>query len=148
MPHLLGEARRTTSSVFESHEAFALWLLKDGTTKMNALQQQLALCEKYGVPHVPTGSEDKVGVALNTRLGIYPVNGVRYPPTEGTSGWYIWAGEELLTDPDFFQPLHAKHLCDWCKNVLAYLGLPPGWRFLIAPGYEDVWFDASVLGDE
>lgn len=23
---------------------------------------------------------------------------------------------------------------------------PPGWRFLIAPGHEDVWFDASLLG--
>jgi hypothetical protein len=25
------------------------------------------------------------------------------------------------------------------------LGLPPGWRFLIAPGYLDVWYDASLL---
>jgi hypothetical protein len=26
-----------------------------------------------------------------------------------------------------------------------YLALPPGWRFLIAPDYEDVWFDESLL---
>ena len=25
------------------------------------------------------------------------------------------------------------------------LGLGPGWRFLIAPGHEDVWFDANLL---
>ena len=35
--------------------------------------------------------------------------------------------------------LHAVHLADHCPSVLPYLGLPPGWRFLIAPGYEDVW---------
>ncbi len=26
-------------------------------------------------------------------------------------------------------------------EVLPYLALPPGWRFLIADGYEDGWFD-------
>ncbi|WP_459213513.1 immunity protein Imm33 domain-containing protein [Paraburkholderia caribensis] len=28
---------------------------------------------------------------------------------------------------------------------MPYLGLPPGWRFLIAEGYEDVWEDAKLL---
>lgn len=30
-----------------------------------------------------------------------------------------------------------------------YLALPPGWRFVIgADGYEDVWYDASLLATE
>jgi hypothetical protein len=30
--------------------------------------------------------------------------------------------------------------------VLKYLGLPAGWRFQIdEKGYEDVWFDESIL---
>jgi hypothetical protein len=28
-----------------------------------------------------------------------------------------------------------------------YFGLEPGWRFLLAPGYEDVWYDATLLDD-
>jgi hypothetical protein len=30
-------------------------------------------------------------------------------------------------------------------GLTKYLGLAPGWRFLIAPGYEDVWFDEILL---
>ncbi|TWD77279.1 hypothetical protein FB547_110241 [Variovorax beijingensis] len=76
---------------------------------------------------------------------MLPVNGLRHPPTTGTSGWYIWAGEELSTEADFFKPLHIEHLDGWAPEIKKYLGLPPGWRFLIAPGYEDIWFDEKLL---
>lgn len=62
-----------------------------------------------------------------------------------TTGWYIWAGEEFSTDPDFFVPLHVKHLNEWCPVVLKYLSLAPGWRFLVTNDYEDVWQDKSLL---
>jgi len=29
-----------------------------------------------------------------------------------------------------------------------FLGLPPGWRVLLAPGQEEVWFDAELLSVE
>lgn len=74
-----------------------------------------------------------------------PLNGLRHPPEEGTSGWFVWAGRELPDDPDFFVPLHVEHLDDWCPQVLPYLALPPGWRFLLAPGHEDVWHDPTLL---
>ena len=45
--------------------------------------------------------------------------------------------------PDFFRPTHAAHLIDRCPEVMPMLGLPEGWRFLLAPGHEDVWFDAT-----
>ena len=32
------------------------------------------------------------------------------------------------------------------KSVVPYLSLPPGYRFQIADGYEDVWFDLTLLG--
>jgi hypothetical protein len=76
---------------------------------------------------------------------LKPVNGLRRPPEGGTSGWYIWAGEEFSYDPDFFVPLHVHHLDDWCPHVVKYLALPPGYRFLIADGYEDVWEDVTLL---
>lgn len=88
---------------------------------------------------------DTVGVAANVRQGLWPLNGLRHRPGAGLSGWFIWAGEELSADPNFFRPLHVEHLGRWCPAVLPYLGLAPGWRFLIAPGYEDLWWDRSLL---
>lgn len=102
----------------------------------------------YGSQLVMPAPTDKVGAADNVRKGIWPVNGLRHQPEGGTCGWYLWAGEELSPDPDFFVPVHVAHLSEWCPAVLPYLGLAPGWRFLIAPGYEDVWFDPSLLGPE
>jgi hypothetical protein len=29
--------------------------------------------------------------------------------------------------------------------VSLYLALPAGWRFLLAPDHEDVWFDVNLL---
>jgi hypothetical protein len=40
---------------------------------------------------------------------------------------------------DFFLPLHTRHLTTRLPEVLPYLALPPGWRILIAAGYEEVW---------
>ena len=74
-----------------------------------------------------------------------PINGLRHPIQGDTTGWFIWAGGEPSTAPDFFQPVHVAHLADWCPLALKFLGLPPGWRFLVADGYEDVWGDPSLL---
>lgn len=86
----------------------------------------------------------KVGVARNVRERLVPLNGLRHTPEGDTTGWYIWAGEELSDDPQFFEPIHVGHLAELCPEVLPYLALPPGWRFLIAPSYEDVWEDATL----
>jgi hypothetical protein len=110
------------------------------------MDAQIALCAKYGVPFVHSPAHWKVGVARNVRDGTCPLNGLRHPPEGDTTGWFIWAGDDLPGDPGFFVPLHVAHLDEWCPSVIPYLGLPPGWRFLIAPGYEDVWEDRSLLG--
>jgi hypothetical protein len=44
--------------------------------------------------------------------------------------------------------MHVEHLSIACREVLPFLALPPGWRFLLAPGYEDVWQDESLLEAE
>jgi hypothetical protein len=86
-----------------------------------------------------------VGVAAAVGTGLLPLNGLRHPIEGATCGWYIWAGEEPSESSDFFQPLHVEHLSERCAEVLPYLGLAPGWRFLIANGHEDVWYDPSLL---
>ena len=47
-------------------------------------------------------------------------------------------------DADFFKPLHVEHR-EYMPAAVAHLCLPPGWRFLLAPGYEDVWADSTLL---
>jgi hypothetical protein len=106
---------------------------------------QLRLCEEHGTPFVESPSDMKVGLSLNVRSGLMPINGLRHPIHGDATGWYIWAGSEPSAAPDFFQPVHVAHLVEWCPLALKFLGLPPGWRFLVADGYEDVWEDPSLL---
>jgi hypothetical protein len=113
--------------------------------QMNWYREQKALCEKHGVEPVPAPPELKLGIAGNVRQGLQPLNGLRLRPEGDTSGWYIWAGDEWSDDPAFFIPLHIEHLPEWCPAAMRYLQLPPGWRFLVAPDYEDVWYDGQLL---
>lgn len=106
---------------------------------------QEAVCDRFAVNWEMAPLGMKAGVALNVRSSLVPLNGLRHPPRGDSSGWYLWAGEELSEDLDFFVALHVEHLGEWCAAAVPYLGLPPGWRFLVAPGYEDVWFDESLL---
>ncbi|MEM1317522.1 MAG: hypothetical protein AAGF29_04595, partial [Pseudomonadota bacterium] len=76
--------------------------------------------------------------------GSKPLNGLRHLNNDGTSGWYIWSGEFSYAD-GFFQPMCASHLVDECPACLEFLGLAAGWRFLVNDGYEDVWYDKTLL---
>lgn len=109
------------------------------------IRAQRALCRRHGAEFVPAPHDRKVGVAWNVRDGLLPLNGMRHPPEGDTTGWYLWAGEELSDDPDVFVPLHVAHLVDWCPDAIRFFGLPPGWRFLVAGDHEDVWEDPSLL---
>lgn len=109
-------------------------------------RQQRALCARYGIPWVVAPANLKVGVAWNVRSSAVPVHGLRHPPTGDTTGWYIWAGDGPPSpSQDFFVPLHMEHLAEWRPEVLRFLGLPPGWRFLTDGKIEDVWEDRSLL---
>ena len=108
-------------------------------------ESQREVCRRFGASLFPTPIALKVGIAANVRSGEQPLNGLRCRPQGDASGWFIWAGEELSDDPKFFAPLHIHHLNEWCVAAIPYLLLPPGWRFLIATDYEDVWFDEGLL---
>jgi hypothetical protein len=110
---------------------------------------QRGLCAKYGTTWCAAPGDMKVGVALNINSSTIPVNGLRHPSTRDSTGWYLWAGEgDPLSDPGFFVPLHVEHLAEWRPEVLKFLGLPPGWRFLTDGSHEDVWEDSSLLDIE
>lgn len=105
---------------------------------------QTAVCERVGAEFEPSDPHLKIGIALAT-LERQPLNGLRHAPEADTTGWYVWGGE-LSSDEDFFQPVHVSHLDELLPEIVPYLGVPAGWRFQLAPGHEDLWFDASLLG--
>ena len=91
--------------------------------------------------------EELVAVDLRGLDGVtFPVNGLRHEPDGAQSGWFIWVGErDVPQEDDAFSPLHGAHLVKLYPAIEAYLALPPGSRFLWAPGYEDTWHDPQLL---
>lgn len=100
-------------------------------------ENQQRICDKYQLPAQPP--EPMVALAIGS-LQASPIYGTRIVlPENGTISWFIHCGEhsEAL---DFYQPLHAEHLRDMLPQVLAYLALPSGAKFILdREGYEDVW---------
>ena len=110
------------------------------------METQQEVCIRFGVSAKPPGAGEKLGIALST-IGALPINGVRIH-LEGTCGWFIWAGREPSADPGFYQSLHVEHIDKYLPSVEPYLSLPPGYRFQIAVGHEDVWFDPALLSEK
>jgi hypothetical protein len=106
---------------------------------------QKEICLNFGADYLRCDDQVKVGISRNFDPRQFPINGLRHPPEGDTTGWYIWSGEKFSEEPDFFVPLHANHLSDRCPEIVKYLGLGPGWRFLVAPDQEDIWFDPNLL---
>ena len=107
-------------------------------------EAQQIVCKRYGADFMPPEDSYKIGISESALRGEVPLHGLRHPPESGTTGWFIWSGD-LLDDEGFFMPLHLYHLAEDCPAALPFLALPPGWRFLVAPGHEDVWWDSSLL---
>lgn len=108
------------------------------------MNEQKEVCRKYNAEFLETPVNLKIGISLNVKENNYPIHGLRHPPEGDTTGWYIWVGE-YSEESDFFQPLHVEHIKEWNPLIEKYLGLAPGWRFLITPEYEDVWYDKDLL---
>ena len=122
-------------------------MVRKNESDVRNAELQKEICKTSGVSYFPTDPDSKLGFAIRTE-GKVPINGLRHPPTGDTSGWYIWCGEEFSQDPDFFAPLHTRHLSERCPEAVRFLGLPPGSRFLAVEDYVDVWFDESLLTAE
>ncbi len=86
----------------------------------------------------------EIDIALAT-LSNMPIYGARVTPENGTGGWYIYGGE-YSEDDNFYDPLHVSHIGEFAPQILPYLALAPGFKFIIDnAGYEDEWFGPSLL---
>lgn len=108
--------------------------------------EQKKICAKYAADFVVAPEHLVLGMSLSVKEGMMPINGLRHRPEGETTGWFVYAGQEASTADDFYEPLHVSHVDDWSPLIRKYLGLAPGWRFLVTDdGYEDVWFDKTLL---
>lgn len=108
-------------------------------------EEQAQLCKKVECGFVPAPFDLTLGISRNFDPTHLPLNGLRSIPVFPTTGWYIWSGEDFSDDVNFFDALHVEHLMERAPSLLRFLGLRPGWRFLKAGEYEDVWFDSGLI---
>ena len=106
------------------------------------IDKQKEICTTHNSTWKPINKKLNVGASAN--LDKDPINGLRHPSEKGTTGWFIWTGEYSEAD-DFFQPICAEHLLQKRPDIIKYLGLDIGFRFLSdRNGYEDIWFDEKL----
>ena len=107
------------------------------------IAEQKLLCEEVGSAYVEVKGDDVIAVAVHT-LKKDPSVGIR-KPAEGEEqvSWYIYGGE--LEGADSFETMTIRKFQELAPEVLPYLALDVGYRFMIdADDYEDVWKE----GDE
>ena len=108
-------------------------------------QAQRKVCGRYSADFTPIHWASRVAVAADFFSDALPKNGLRIAANDNMTGWYLYAGETMSEDAGYFKPYCSGHLPHLLPSVVAYLGLPIGWRFLLAPNYEDVWHDESLV---
>jgi hypothetical protein len=106
------------------------------------IESQKEICATHNSKWKPINKKLRVGVSA--KLDTDPINGLRHPNEKGTTGWFIWTGDYSERD-DFFQPMCAEHLLQKRPDIIKYLGLDIGYRFLAdRNGYEDIWYDEKL----
>ncbi|WOE32100.1 MULTISPECIES: hypothetical protein [unclassified Acinetobacter] len=116
--------------------------------KLSPLQELIAeqklLCEEVESAYIEVSGDDVVAVATQT-LNQEPIVGIR-KIAEGPENvsWYIYGGE--LPDGDaVFSTMTIKELQEIIPEVLPYLALDTGYRFMIdSDDYEDVWKESDI----
>jgi len=107
------------------------------------IESQKKICAKYNSNFNDVNLKLYIGV--NSNLELEPINGLRHPKHGKMSEWYIWSGE-WSDDDNFFEPLCLEHFIEKKPDLIKYLGLDIGFRFLTdKKGYEDVWFDKNII---
>jgi len=110
--------------------------MSKNTQNLSPLQELIAeqklLCEEVGSAYVEVTGDDVVAVAVHT------LKQDKKPETAENISWYIYGGEP--SSEETFETMTVRELQDIAPEVLPYLALETGFRFMIdADDYEDVW---------
>ena len=114
---------------------------------MILIEEQKNICIKYNASYCPPNDNEKLGVSEEFILNLsQPIQGLRHTAENETSGWYLWANEEIdQSNALFFKPIHHSHIPKFHPKIEKFLALPPGWRFYYTDTFEDVWYDESLV---
>ena len=115
------------------------------SSNQNLVELQRAICERAKTTPAYLLPLDRIGIGRDFDPVGKPINGLRHPAHGNMCGWYIWSGEMLSEDSDYFSVICYEHIVANAWDWVQYLALPEGWRFLAAPGYEDIWFDQALF---
>lgn len=118
--------------------------LQQNSALAELIAEQKLLCEEFGSAYVEVSGDDVIAIAVKT-LNKDPLVGIRKKAeTEENISWYIYGGE-LEEGTDDFETMTVRQLQEIAPDVLPYLALETGYRFMIdGDDYEDVWKE----GDE
>ena len=110
----------------------------------STIELQKDICKRFGATHFACSDDQFVYFALESK-GYLPVNGERVRGKGEESGWYIWCGAHKKDSEAFFQKVSVYELSEMVPLAYAFLGLPPGFKFLIAGGHQRAWLDENLL---
>ena len=104
------------------------------------IAEQKLLCEEFDSAYVKVNPDDEVAIAIQT-LDKDPIVGIRKKPEAGSKvAWYIYGGELAEGEENLFEIVSVTKLLEIFPDVLPYLALEEGFRFMIDQDeYEDVW---------
>lgn len=117
----------------------ATYMSKNSSALAELIAEQKLLCEEFASRYIEVSGDDVVAVAVSS-LKQDPIVGLRNQP-EGDENisWFIYGGE-LTEGKDAFETMTVRELQDLAPQLLPYLALDVGFRFMIdGDDYEDVW---------
>lgn len=108
-------------------------------------REQHEVCERFGAPFTPPRADQMVAVSVGVYEGD-PVQGVRYHAPDHMTGWYATTAR-FNGDTRTLTVEHLYHLTAKRPDLARYVALPPGYRFDMTGGSDDVWFDVGVAAE-
>ena len=117
---------------------------------MNIINEQKEFCDSKNTNFEKTKEIQFVVVSDDVLSGAL-VEGVRYKPQENMSGWWL-TSKDYSGNIEDLKLEHVEHIYEKRKDLVKFLGLPPGYRFfqekyVSNSSPEDVWFDEDILSD-
>lgn len=109
------------------------------------IRRQIQTCERLEADFVVASADALIAFCepFDAECGV--VHGLRSVAAGRQTGWHVWTGDADADDIGFFNVLHVRDFVSLCPAVGPFLGLAPGWRFIVDGGGPRAWFDPSLL---
>jgi hypothetical protein len=111
---------------------------------IKVINEQIEVCKEFNASPIFPIFTQKIVISEGVYEGL-TTEAVRYPSPDHMTGW--WLSTELYNgDTKSLNPVHYYHIAFKRPDILKYLALPFGYRFIINQEQEkDVWFDSKVV---